>query len=130
MTMSRTGRILDPTPCMPRIVLAAFALFLSAEPAAQMFKCVSDAGKVTYSSSACAALGLKDAGEVRDQLNVSPAGRVERFTPPPPPAAPAPAPAAAAKSGSGTGADAPAAADDDRRCFKTAKGYRCNEKPE
>ena len=113
-----------------RITLFVPALLLATGAAAQMFKCVNDAGKVTYSSSVCSSLGLKDAGEVRDQLNVSPAGRVVPFQPPPPPAAPAPAPAGAAKSTSGAGADAPAGADDDRRCFKTAKGFRCNEKPE
>lgn len=118
-------------PFMPRIVLAAFALFLSAGAAAQTFKCVNAAGKVTYTGAACAHLGLKDAGEVRDQLNVSPAQPVL-----PPQAAPDPAPAqdpARAPSGDARAGDAPATADPERRCFivKTAKGTvtRCQDKP-
>ena len=107
----------------PRIVLAILALTLATSASAQMYKCTSAAGKVTYSSSPCSSLGLKDAGEVRDQLNTSPAQRVVPFNSPPPAGT---APAASATGGSGAAAKP---APDERRCFKTAKGMRCNDDP-
>ena len=110
---------------LARVLIAVPALLLSAGAAAQTVKCVNAAGKVTYTSGTCANLGLKDAGEVRDQLNVSPAGRVVPFTAPPAPAAAAP-PAGAT---GGAGANAKPAAEAERRCFKTAKGSRCNDDP-
>jgi hypothetical protein len=111
--------------------LAACALLLSGGLAAQTFKCVDAAGKITYSGKKCSDLGLKDAGEVKDRLNVQPA-----YQPPtaetkstrstaPAPAAEAPTPAAPAS--------AEESASPDRRCFtvKTAKGNvtRCNDTP-
>ena len=117
---------------MPRFILAALALLISGGLAAQTFKCTSPDGKITYSGTKCGDLGLKDAGEVKDQINVSPAYK-------PPPGAtgprPSPAPAAAVQA---PAPEAPAAAEEaanpERRCFtvKTAKGNvtRCNEKPD
>ena len=58
-----------------KLMLAASALLLSGELAAQTFKCTNAAGKITYSGTKCSELGLKDAGEVKDRLNVNPAYR-------------------------------------------------------
>ena len=106
-----------------RIAVAASALLLAGGAAAQMNKCASAAGKITYTGLPCGNLGLKDAGEIKDKMNSAPAQKV--YVPPPAPALRVPA------------ADTGAAAkpeDDDKRCFtvKTAKGSstRCNGKPE
>jgi hypothetical protein len=113
-----------------KLILAASALLLSGELAAQTFKCTNAAGKITYSGMKCSELGLKDAGEVKDRLNVNPAYR------PPAPANRPPlqsAPAAAPEAPN-TGAPAAAAepANPERRCFTvhTAKGNvtRCSDK--
>ena len=113
------------------LTLAACVLLLSGGLAAQTYKCTDAAGKITYSGKKCSELGLKDAGEVKDRLNVQPA-----YQPPtaetrstrsiaPAPAAEAPSPPAPAA------AEEPAAPE--RRCFtvKTAKGNvtRCNDTP-
>jgi hypothetical protein len=105
--------------CRP-ILLAAFSACFCAAAQAQTYKCLDAAGKVTYSSTTCDLLGMRDAGEVRDRLNTAPAQKVPPRPAPPPASAPATAktPAAAAE------AKAP-----ERRCFKTAKGYRCNDDP-
>src|SRR5438477_12040207 len=58
-----------------RLIFAASALLLSGELAAQTFKCTNAAGKITYSGTNCRELGLKEAGEVKDRLNVNPAYR-------------------------------------------------------
>jgi hypothetical protein len=103
--------------CKP-IVLAAFSLCFGAAAQAQTYKCIDAAGKVTYSSATCDLLGMRDAGEVRDRVNTAPAQKVPPPAPRPVADAPKqPAPAAEAK-------------EPERRCFKTAKGYRCNDKPE
>jgi uncharacterized protein DUF4124 len=67
---------------MARLASIAVALLVSGPAAAQMFKCTNAAGKITYSGTKCADLGLKDAGEVKDRVNVNPAYQ------PPPKAAP------------------------------------------
>jgi hypothetical protein len=113
-----------------KLTLGVSALLLSGELAAQTFKCTNADGKITYSGKKCSDLGLKDAGEVKDRLNVNPAfvPPVQRSASPPSPA-PAPAPQSA---------ETPAVAADpagaERRCFvvKTAKGNvtRCNDQPE
>jgi len=76
----------------------------------------------------CARLGLQSAGEIRDQLNVSPA---PKFNPPPPQQPPKPAAAAEPPPAAAQAADEQKP---ERRCFtvKTAKGTatRCNDKPE
>lgn len=113
-------------------ILVASALLLSDELAAQTFKCMDAAGKTTYTNTKCSELGLKDAGEVKDRLNVNKA-----YKPPPaqasaPPRRPAPAASAAPET------DTPAAdekpTEPERRCFTvtTAKGKvtRCNDKPD
>ena len=107
------------------MVLMAAALLSSREAAAQMFKCTDAAGKVTYSSAKCSELGLKDAGEVKDRIQVTPA-----FQPP------AQRPARAAEDRPVV-TQKPAAEEEkkpERRCFtvKTAKGTvtRCNDKPD
>ncbi|SRR6266705_4143892 len=113
-----------------KLILAVSALLLSGELAAQTFKCTNTAGKITYSGTKCSELGLKDAGEVKDRLNVNPAYRPPaRTTDSPRP----PAPAAKIPS-----AEMPAAAAEpaqpERRCFTvhTAKGNvtRCNDTAE
>ena len=113
-----------------KLILAASALLLSGELAAQTFKCTDAAGKITYSGMKCSELGLKDAGEVQDRLNVNPA-----YQPPARAIASPPSPAPAANAPS---TETPAAgaepATPERRCFTvaTAKGKvtRCNNKPD
>jgi len=113
-----------------KLILAVSASLLSGELAAQTFKCTDAAGKITYSGTKCSELGLKDAGEVKDRLNVNPAYR--------PPARaiaspPSPAPAANAPNTETPSAGAEPAIPE-RRCFTvhTAKGNvtRCNDKPD
>ena len=116
---------------LAKLILAASALLLSGELAAQTFKCANAAGKVTYSGMKCSELGLKDAGEVKDRLNVNPAYR--------PPATVIGSPRSSAPAAAPKPANAPAAAEEpanpERRCFTvhTAKGNiitRCNDKPD
>lgn len=115
----------------PRILGAVFpaaiALAAAQAGAQQVYKCQDAAGKVTYASHACAELGMRSAGEVKNSINVAPA-----FKAPPRPAAPASAPAA--KAAAPKSEKAQEAAEPERRCFtvKTAKGVvtRCNDKPE
>lgn len=111
-----------------KVVLAAAALLPWQDVAAQMFKCTDAGGKVTYSSTRCADLGLKDAGEVKERIQVTPA-----------PPQPTPRPSAASAQRDRDAPKPPAgaaepAADPERRCFtvKTAKGSvtRCNDKPD
>jgi len=113
-----------------KLIFAASALLLSGELAAQTFKCTNAAGKITYSGTKCSELGLKDAGEVKDRLNVNPAYR--------PPARaiespPSPAPAAKTRN-TETPAAAAEPANPERRCFTVhaAKGSvtRCNDNPD
>jgi hypothetical protein len=126
-----------------KLTIASFALLVPCALAAQTYKCTDANGKITYSGKKCTDLGLKAAGEVKDQIQTAPAYRPApattgartsegtrtsegaRRSPPasaPAAQAPAPEPAAAAES------DDPA-----RRCFtvKTAKGNatRCNDTP-
>ena len=114
-----------------KLILAASALLLSGELAAQTFKCRDAAGKITYSGTNCSDLGLKDAGEVKDRLNVNPA-----YRPPPEIRSPSSSPRAPAQKPQNTDAPAAAAepADPERRCFtvRTPKGNvtRCNDKPD
>ena len=109
--------------------LVALLLLVACTPvlAQGVFKCRDASGKVTYSSQECDRIGLKDAGAVKETLQISPAQNV----PAPPPATPA---AKAAKPPSAAAqaapAPAPAAKEPERRCFKTAKGTRCNDTPE
>ena len=119
------------TAVVPSVSIAALALVLSAGAAAQsqVYKCVNASGKLTYSSTQCSDLGLKDGGELRNQISVTPA---QKFTPPAP--APTPKPPAAAAQAGGAPADGKNAKDakkePERRCFKTAQGTRCNDKPD
>ena len=111
-----------------KLVLAALVLIASREAAAQMFKCTDASGRTTYSSTKCSELGLKDAGEVSQRIQITPAPGNQ------PPAArpaerndrdvPAPKPAATTEPEK-----------QERRCFtvtlaggKTAT--RCNDKPD
>jgi len=65
----------EPMNEIAKLILAVSASLLSGELAAQTFKCTDAAGKITYSGTKCSELGLKDAGEVQDRLNVNPAYR-------------------------------------------------------
>lgn len=107
---------------------AATALVAAQAGAQTVYKCRNAAGKITYASQACADLGLRPVGEVKESINVAPA-----YKAPPRPAEPEPA-AAAAAAARATPPNAEEAAKPERRCFKvkTAKGYgtRCNDKPE
>jgi hypothetical protein len=107
------------------LILGAFAL-LPCTLAAQTFKCVDAYGKVTYSERKCSDLGLKEAGEVKDQIQTAPAYRPPpRSEQPQPPAAAAPPPPPPPQPAEEA---APA-----RRCFtvNTPKGTvtRCNDTP-
>jgi hypothetical protein len=106
-----------------KLALAGCALLLPAVAGAQTYKCVDAAGK--------------DAGEVRNKINISPAQKVARPAPAPAPApAPkkAPAPAAAKAPALPPDTIVDEGRTDGKRCFtvKTAKGVatRCNDKPE
>ena len=109
------------------LVFLLGAGLLSGSATAQgMFKCKDAAGKITYSGKECGLIGLRDAGEITGRAIDAPI--VKTPVPAPAPAASPPnAPAAASKSTAN--APAPAAAPE-RRCFKTAKGMRCNDNPE
>jgi biotin carboxyl carrier protein len=114
-----------------RMMLAVTAMLaLSGEAAAQLFKCTDVGGKVTYTSTTCRELGLKDAGTVQDRLQVTPA-----------PVQPSATPSRQAPSASQQQAvEKPAAAEEaakepDRRCFTVTtksggKVTRCNDKPD
>ena len=108
-----------------RIVVAVAVLFPWHPVAAQTFKCVDAAGKISYTGTQCSELGLKDAGEVKDRLNTSPAYR-------PPPASARPSPSSAAPVPSAAPAAA-APSEPERRCFTTNVNgksvTRCNDKP-
>jgi hypothetical protein len=121
-----------------RILLAAVALSFCAQAAAQqVHKCRDAAGKVTYASQECEKLGLKPAGEIQDRTSVAPA-----YKPPKPAAKPATKSDAKSDDKPDAKTDAKAAAQKDtvapdkarepgeRRCFKTAKGTRCNDEPD
>jgi hypothetical protein len=113
-----------------KLILVVSALLLSRGLAAQTFKCTNAAGKITYSGTKCSELGLKDAGEVKDRLNVNPAYR--------PPARAIGSPPSPARAAKAQNTEMPAAAEEpakpERRCFTvhTAKGNvtRCNDKPD
>ena len=115
---------------MKSLVLALALSFVTAVAAQGMNKCKDAAGKITYAGQACEELGLQNAGEVQERSSVAPAYRP---APPAPVARPKPAvKAAAVPSPAAQGAPAPAGegTDAERRCFKTAKGFRCNDVPE
>ena len=119
-----------PSPMrIAKLVLALSALLVSGELAAQIFKCTNAAGKITYSGTKCSELGLKNAGEIKDLLNVNPAYR--------PPARAIGSPSSPAPAAKAPNTEMPAAAAEpakERRCFTvhTAKGNvtRCNENPD
>ena len=120
-----------------RLFIALIALLVAQQAEAQMFKCADKAGKITYSSTKCSDIGLKDAGEIRDRLQVTPAPQVS--PPPAPPAAPA-KPASPPVSGPTVQPEPtkPAAAaepEKEKSCFTVTgaggkKVTRCNDKPD
>lgn len=106
-----------------RSCIAIAALMLCQAAGAQTFKCTDTAGRVTYGNRPCSELGLKDAGEVRDRIQITPA-----FQPPPPPPEKPARPAEVKPP-----AEPPK--EPERRCFTvtTANGgkvTRCNDKPD
>jgi hypothetical protein len=116
------------------MMVVAAVLIPIHEAAAQTFKCTDKAGKVSYTNTPCSQLGLKDAGEVRDLIQVTPAPPASTYQPPSRPAAPSPATAKAGSEGK-----PPAAGEEEkapaRRCFTTTgaggkKVTRCNDKPD
>jgi len=110
-----------------RLVLLSLALIASRDAAAQLFKCTDAAGKITYSSMKCSELKLKDAGEVPDRIQITPAIRSQPAARPGAQSErnePSPKPAASAEP------DKP-----ERRCFTVNLGggktaTRCNDKPD
>lgn len=113
---------------MNRAALALLVLLLSPEAGAQLFKCKDAAGKITYSGAKCSELGLQDAGEVKDRVQVAPAYRPPVQSSPPPARDDrerAPKPAAATEPEKKP----------ERRCFTVTlangkKATRCNDKPD
>jgi hypothetical protein len=109
-----------------KTIIAIAALVLSQGAMAQMVKCTDAAGKTTYANRPCQEFGLKDAGEIKERLQVTPA---------PPPST---RPAAAPRPSQEASRTPPAAKQEEkpeRRCFTTrnAKGAtvtRCNDKPD
>jgi hypothetical protein len=106
---------------MKSAILLLGLVFAGAAGAQGLYKCKDAAGKITYAGRECALLGLQSAGEIRDSMSNSPAPDFPKAKPD----APAPAGQAAVPAKADEKKD-----EDDRRCFKTAKGYRCNEKPD
>jgi hypothetical protein len=115
-----------------KLTLAACTLLVPCALVAQTYKCTDAYGKITYSGKKCSDLGLKDAGEVKDQIQSAPGYRPPPVTggastpsPSSAPAAQAPAPQPAPAPQE---PEAPA-----RRCFSvnTGKGTvtRCNDTP-
>ncbi|HLX79978.1 MAG TPA: DUF4124 domain-containing protein [Burkholderiales bacterium] len=111
-----------------KFCIAASASLLCAQAAAQtMHKCKDSAGKLTYADSECNRLGLTPAGEVTGRITVQPAFKVPPPAPGgPPPEVAKPNPAPPAKAAPAEGGEA-VVGQDGRRCFKTAKGERCND---
>lgn len=106
-------------------VVLLLGLALSGTAGAQsLYKCKDAAGKITYAGRECALMGLQSAGEIKDSMSSSPALPLPRTKSsggvPPPASQPVAPPKAEEK----------AQDDPERRCFKTAKGFRCNDKPE
>lgn len=112
-----------------RTLLPALALAIGTEAGAQMYKCKDAAGRITYSSQDCAAIGLISAGEVQEKVNVAPAFKPPPQPKPSPSQAPKPAPKPAPMA-----AEPEKKKEPERRCFvvQTPKGpvTRCNDKPE
>jgi len=111
-----------------RYLIPVFALLVCHEAVAQMFKCTDAAGKVTYSSTTCKELGLKDAGAVPDRIQVTPApvNQPAPGTPQRPPSAARQEPTAEKPA-----ATAEPVKEPERRCFRVAGGgIRCNDKPD
>jgi len=107
-------------------VFLLLAGLLSGSAAAQgMYKCKDAKGKITYAGKECHLLGLTDAGEVTGRAVVTPAVKTQ----PAKPASPAEEPAKAKKPEAAS-QSAATPAEPERRCFKTAKGMRCNDKPD
>lgn len=117
IAVSAMTRLINLLPAILALPLCVQA----AEP--QMFKCKDAAGRITYAGRECSELGLSSAGEVKGRVMVTPALKVPAA---PPAATDAAARDAATPSKSSDGAPANPA----RRCFKTAKGERCDDVPE
>jgi len=112
-------------------VFLLLAGLLSGSAAAQgMFKCKDAAGKLTYSGRDCHLIGLVPAGAVTGRAVVTPIVKSKPSKPAPPAEEPAKAAKPDAKKPEPASQSAAAPAEPERRCFKTAKGMRCNDKPE
>ena len=117
---------------MNKLMIAVAAALLSGNLGAQTFKCTDAAGKITYSGTKCSDLRMKDAGAVKDRVQVTPAYRPAAQTTG---ASRPSAPAAASKAqDTETPVGAAKPAEPERRCFtvKTGKGTatRCDDKPQ
>jgi hypothetical protein len=113
-----------------KFCIAASASALCAQAAAQgMYKCKDAAGKITYAGKECNLLGLLPAGEVTGRASVQPALKAPPVAPlvmPTPPPEQTALPTPSDKADRPDGAEA-IVGQDGRRCFKTAKGNRCND---
>ena len=114
--------------CLVRLCFAVSAAALCAQATAQgVYKCKDAAGKITYAGKECHLLGLMPGGEVTGRASVAPALSTPSPAGPRTPAAePVAAPAPTEKTGRAPDAEA-VVGEDGRRCFKTAKGMRCND---
>ena len=120
LTCRISQRSLIPRIVKTVLVVAASTMFLSDHVAAQTFKCTDEGRKITYSNTKCSVLGLKDAGEVRDRINVHSA-----FKPPAQAEKPQNAPDPPAKADAMNTSPAPQKpAEPERRCINvmTKKG--------
>ena len=109
-----------------KLALTALLAIACSDAGAQLFKCTDAAGKTTYTSTKCSDLGLKDAGEVKDRVQVTPSYQ--------PPARPTPALRDQEEPRAKPSAAAEPEKKPERRCFTTnVKGKsvtRCNDKPD
>lgn len=108
-----------------RSTLAFIAFALCAGASAQgIYKCKDKAGKISYIAQECVEAGLMPGGEMKE-TNISPAQKAP--LPPIPQRQQQAKPATIAETPKEEAVEDPA--NPNRRCFKTAKGMRCNDVP-
>ena len=105
------------------LALVAFA-FCTGASAQGVFKCKDKAGKISYVQQECNELGLLPGGDMKE-TNIAPAQKPVPLAPAPQRAQQKPASIAATPKEE----EVADPANPNRRCFKTAKGTRCNDVP-
>lgn len=124
--------LMIPNHAKAVLILAAPIFFHCNDLVAQTFKCTDGDRKTTYSNTNCDALGLKDAGKVRDRINVHSAFKPPAQAQKPPHPSDTPAKSEATNSNA---TPAPQkSAEPKRRCLDvmTKKGpiTNCEDKPQ